>query len=856
MPNPRHYLAPPPPVTGYPQDARWAVVQPSQVAIVNIVANPSVETNTTGYTAVGGSIARTTTKQRRGAYGLLVTPTAGVNDGFYYGTVTVTAKNYPWSFDFWGNAGYKYKAYWATTGGVQVGTAVQFVGRGRWQRVQVPWAETSSTTRRLYIVKDNQANLRPFYVDGMLIPDAANDFEEWRYFDGASIGFIPNQVDFYWNGTPHGSTSTMRPNTRAGGRILPFSRYGLTILAMLGANLATPNNVAIPLALPGGQQYQRTLSPASVFTLVGDLDALSPMELRGNQIALTALLDVRRQPVTQPMILQYESVDECGEVNGERVEVVCSFAGGLEGQWDNNYQENLALKFQVHLPYVGALAGSAGAALDVRDSFTAGYIARRDVNGIWSALQTSGLGAAVFTILPLPDGRWLVGGQFSNAGGVADADRLAYYDPASDTFSAVNATPLNGIVYALLLLPDGNVLVGGAFTDAGGFANADYLTLLTVSTGAFSALNATPLNAQVFALALLPTGNVAVGGGFTNAGGDANADFLALLTISTGAYSAFVGTPLNNTVLVLAVTTSGNLYAGGNFTNPGGFADNDFLTVLQPPYTAYSELLGFTVLNAAVVAIRQISDGSVLIGGNFTDVNGDTTWDYLIRSQEAKTGTVVIDLQWTKPFSSISGTAVSAFAEPQPGVNVVGGLFTGVAGVALFDGMFQFSGSTLIPLDVDLPANSNVIAMGTRLNGELIIGTDATGTAYTSGTTTLTNLGSAPSKPIIVITHPTTATAIAPLYSIRNLTTGKVISFNLNLLIGETLTIDLTTNSVTSNLRGNLISTVLPGSNLDSFVLVPGTNVINIFSSLASGSLPSAYMYWTPAFAGLADAGY
>lgn len=857
-PNPygRRYNAPAPLVAGYAQDARVSVVAPPTSAIINLVANPSIETNTTGYTAIGGTVAQTKAKQRRGASALLVTPAAGVNDGFYYGTVSVAAGAlYPWSFDFWGNAGYKYKAYWGTTGGVQLSTAVQFIALGRWQRVQVPWIETSTTTRRLYVVKDNSSNTRPFYIDGMLIPSGANDFEEWRYFDGDTLGFVPNQDDFYWNGTPHGSTSTMRPNARAGGRIIPLSRYGFTLLALLGLGMKTPNNINLPLALPGGAEFQRTLAPVNDFSLAGTVSGLSNLDLRNKQVALKNLLDVRQQPVTQPLLLQYEPIDDCGNSAGERVEVQCGFSGGLEGQWDNNYQENVNLKFTVFLPYMASLYGTAGAALDVRDQFTAGYVAKRDVNGIWGPLQTSGLNGDVYTTLPMADGRWLVGGAFTNAGGVADADYLAYYDPVTDAFSAVNATPLNLDVQKLLQLANGNVLVGGLFTNAGGFANADYLTLLTVSTGAFSALNATPLNAGVNDLALLPTNDVAVGGGFTNAGGDANADYLCKLTLSTGAYSSFVATPLNSSVLALGITKWGMLYVGGSFTAPGGFAANDYLTLLAyPSYNAWKQWTGGATLNQPPTEIRQLSDGSVLLGGAMTNVAGDTSWDYLIKSIQAPGDGTTIPLLWSKPFSDINGV-VASIAEPVPGVVMIGGEMTSVGSVALFDSLFQYTGATILPIDLDLPGSARAYAIGVQIDGSLVVGTNTTGTASTSGTTTVTNPGTAPSKPIIVISHPTTATLIAPLYSIRNLTTGKVISFNLSLLIGETLTIDLTTNSITSDLRGNLISTVLPGSNLDSFFLAPGPNVINIFSSLASGSLPSAYLYWVPAYAGVADVG-
>ncbi len=122
--------------------------------------------------------------------------------------------------------------------------------------------------------------------------------------------------------------------------------------------LPTPNNISIPLALPGGQQYQRTLTPAHEFTLAASLQANSLLELSRKHADLTAALDVTRQPITQPLILQLEPEDDCGNSMGDTLEIVCSPSGGLEGQRDNLYQENLALRFTVHVPYVAVAESS------------------------------------------------------------------------------------------------------------------------------------------------------------------------------------------------------------------------------------------------------------------------------------------------------------------------------------------------------------------------------------------------------------------------------------------------------------------------------------------------------------------
>jgi len=47
---------------------------------------------------------------------------------------------------------------------------------------------------------------------------------------------------------------------------------------------------------------------------------------------------------------------------------------------------------------------------------------------------------------------------------------------------------------------------------------------------------------------------------------------------------------------------------------------------------------------------------------------------------------------------------------------------------------------------------------------------------------------------------------------------------------------------------------VLPGSNLSTFKLSPGDNRVNIFIDIASAANASAFAWWVPNYAALADA--
>jgi len=89
-----------------------------------------------------------------------------------------------------------------------------------------------------------------------------------------------------------------------------------------------------------------------------------------------------------------------------------------------------------------------------------------------------------------------------------------------------------------------------------------------------------------------------------------------------------------------------------------------------------------------------------------------------------------------------------------------------------------------------------------------------------------TNNGSAKTYPIITITGP------GPVYKITNHTTGDEINFNLTLVAGETATLDLRPGHKTliSTFRGNIINTILQGSNVGSFRLDPGSNDVSILA--------------------------
>src|SRR5688572_27211196 len=82
-----------------------------------------------------------------------------------------------------------------------------------------------------------------------------------------------------------------------------------------------------------------------------------------------------------------------------------------------------------------------------------------------------GANADVYALAVQPDGKILVGGNFTSIGGggtgTVTRHRLARLDPDGSVDTSFNPGA-NGIVAALALQPDGKILVGGLFTGLGG----------------------------------------------------------------------------------------------------------------------------------------------------------------------------------------------------------------------------------------------------------------------------------------------------------------------------------------------------------------------------------------------------
>ena len=244
-------------------------------------------------------------------------------------------------------------------------------------------------------------------------------------------------------------------------------------------------------------------------------------------------------------------------------------------------------------------------------------------------------------------------------------------------------TGLNGEVSCMAESPDGKIYVGGSFTDAGTEANADNLARWNPVSEAWEAV-ISGASDHIEALAFDANGDLYVGGAFANWGGIYGDGIVKITGLEPG------GTPTVNALGIgiagvlefvgaIAISPEGDVYVGGTFIAMGGVSGAS--SIAKWDGAAWSALS--TGLNGVVDSLAFAPNGNLYIGGNFTNADGTygdclCFWD---GSAFNRVGTV-----------ELSGR-IHSLAFGYNGLLFVGGNFTNAGGIANADYIAKWSGS-------------------------------------------------------------------------------------------------------------------------------------------------------------------
>ncbi|MBH8557791.1 T9SS type A sorting domain-containing protein [Hymenobacter negativus] len=379
---------------------------------------------------------------------------------------------------------------------------------------------------------------------------------------------------------------------------------------------------------------------------------------------------------------------------------------------------------------VYALLAGPGGAMYAGGNFTqAGGVATQGIaqwNGTaWSFLGTTtynGVNSNVNSLALAANGDLYVGGQFTQAGAV-NANRIARWN--GTTWSALGAgigSVGSDMVAALAVASNGDLYAAGSFIRAGS-VTANAIAKWNGTT--WSALIANPstgqgngVNSYVYSLALAPNGDLYVGGIFTQAGLTAVSRVARWTGTTWVALGTGVGTGLG--VEALAVAANGDVYAGGQFGQAGGVPTENLARWTNSAWASAPGTSQISGVNASVSALAIAPNGDVYVGGQFGRAGG------VAANAIAKwNGTAWSALGTGMATSGTTAPRVSALAVAANGDVYAGGSFTRAGGVAVSN-VAKWNGTAWSALGTGMATNNASAAFVTVLtaapNGDIYAG--------------------------------------------------------------------------------------------------------------------------------------
>ena len=289
------------------------------------------------------------------------------------------------------------------------------------------------------------------------------------------------------------------------------------------------------------------------------------------------------------------------------------------------------------------------------------------------------------------DGKTVIGGVFTavqpnGAAGATTRNRLARLNP-DGTVDPTYDPNANNQVLAMVLQPDGKIVIGGNFTTLQPNGAASPITrnhIARLNTDGtvdptFNPNATGPLVAQVFALALQSNGQILVGGAFSSlqpngAAAPTTRNHIARLNADGSLDNAFNPNAVA-AVTSVAVQPNGQILIGGAFTTlqPNGAANPTTRNHLARLNSDGSLDGTFDPSpNGSVAAIAVQEDNKVVFGGTFN----------LVTPNGAATGTAINNLARVNANGTLDTTfnpspsaAIAAIVLQPDGKLVIGGSF-------------------------------------------------------------------------------------------------------------------------------------------------------------------------------------
>jgi len=473
------------------------------------------------------------------------------------------------------------------------------------------------------------------------------------------------------------------------------------------------------LAQVGGPRYTNDVpidaGPHTGSTLAVDFNGVNQSLTNHSAAALTDNFGieawVKARNLSGPHVIAYTGNSTA---NGwGLVQIGANFQGGLGG------------------------SGSVGSAPATNNAWT--HLALVRENGT-ATLYLNGVPAGSSTAVPaLPDPGFAIGahpqgpaGEFFD--GTVDEVRVFTFSPGgfSTNDLLVNSPVLagnpqdgfnprvDGAIKAMVVQPDGKIVIGGEFTMVNGQAHSHIARLNHDGTldGNFNC----QANGTVWSVAVQADAKILLGGSFATVNG-VTRNHIARLEANGGLDDAF-DPGADDNVLTLAVQPDEKVLVGGSFTllgnqprhriarlNPEGSLD----MVFNPGASNY------------VINLTLQPDGKILVGGYFTNLAGVS---------RGRLGRLNTDGSLDGGFDPAADNYVYRFAVQNDGKILVGGAFTELGGQPRHHlGRLNANGS--LDMSFDPGTDLDIADLALQADGKILVG----GGFSTLAGQTRTNIG-------------------------------------------------------------------------------------------------------------------
>lgn len=290
------------------------------------------------------------------------------------------------------------------------------------------------------------------------------------------------------------------------------------------------------------------------------------------------------------------------------------FAPNVDGTIDcNALQPNGALLIGGTFSNVNATAYRGIARLTSSGGLDSTFVAGTGV---------SGGTAVVYAVAIQSDGKILIAGDFTSYAGTS-RNRIArlHSNGSLDTTFDPGAGP-GAAIYRLAIQSDGKIVVGGIFS---GYGGRSYLARLNTDGSLDSTyMTSGGPDAPVYALVLQSDGKAVIGGSFWYVSGAWRYGVARMNTDGTLDTSFNAGNGPNNWVLAVAVQSDGKIVIGGRFTNVNSITRNGIARLestggLDTGFSSSPGVQAASNMQVSTLALQP--DGRILLGGFFDTID-------------------------------------------------------------------------------------------------------------------------------------------------------------------------------------------------------------------------------------------